>query len=1385
MKSIADYFHISEKICANSFEVTDSMETSSSKNSHIFVQKVKLNIQLKESSETCTLTSPVVKKASSEKNQRVNVEDNVCKDSTSQEKDADATANNLLKGKDDNVAHEMRMKNIGRRKRVAALEKPASKQIKRLKHSYVIVESDSVDDDDDDNIIEDDDDDDDNCGGGGDVKRKGKRATKKAFKESRSSSQKQKKKRKADMGDSARAEGRSGAKRLRVSPKALRQLKDRNSDKRVLPTVKHEIKSTDCGNLLEENPVLPDENTLKKNNMFGKLDITITKSDRIVNNVKVSTAESESEINCDEMSTDNKIEITVSSSLSDCEQKKKKQNNCHNNVSPDEETRRQSNLFNYFGKVSKQDIKSKPDRIEVQAIVHTPVSSFRGKNTNSKLRIKKPKKGKASSHAAEAADEIEVLGSEDLSVNQDEGTNARNAEAITVAENSQLNTSVSSIVNEDIKEKLSSPGKGWKLRIRLRDATADGNEELSSTGTSNSKHSFFKQCQEKKEETFLQEKTTSVHTTSRRNRLSLSNNHSVLNEMDLSSSEAETSAVSQITQVIDSETTRSSKVCKSPEKLKAKECLRLAPVFTKKTTKKLKPDADSILAKKSFLESGVPETLKKTVELSRLAEEQEQVLPIFPAISHIQQLDSEDIWKLPCVALPLKSGVQELNEANYSSKIWLLRELVEVNKDRVIVNCREKHTFPCDILCKIVSDIKSQNSDLPVRRLFKNLTNKYILGKGGDNKEQNTDIRKKKKRLRNRKSKQHEIQKLQKINDPEPTISWCEKYKPVNSNEVLGTKRMAVQLKKWLESWKLRSKDTKKQNKKIRNGASSSDEEFEYSESSGGSDFNKAAILLGPHGSGKTSSVYAVANELGFEVLEINASSRRTGKRILADLQEATQSHRIGVPGADSNQSTITKIFKRGKGNSKTDSNERSMKKEMSLILVEEVDIVFDDYDEGFVSALSTLVTTSKRPVIFTATDENCLQVTRLVDKHLVLKYDIVPSRILNIWLQLLCLLEGVRVSSAAIKNVLEFTHYDIRKSMMLLQFWVLSGGENFPFDCVSNDDSLHRVVCSESADNSNLSWSSLSEEVTIPEESANCTCLFTNCNNSLSHELNIPFPLDLCGVWWNLAPLLGLPQVKLRERREVLLCGNKQPKKKECETFLYYDSDSADDDKEKKSWFDVADSIEDDKHVSCDSERVQNSNIQTPNKCSNKVIKAMADLMDSLSSVDVMNFTVDKCIGNSGYQELKVHCWDQKPQDSTSLLEDQTAFSALELPSLAHCLTERSIAACIKDLNILDPQKYNHVLPSHETVRLISEEHFLSSAVWDIVPQSCWLSRNAMSTDYCPLIRSMSRLQDSHLRIEQMATTRCRQRYFHYLKDLGTSADIATCKALCSVLNN
>jgi DNA polymerase III delta prime subunit len=116
------------------------------------------------------------------------------------------------------------------------------------------------------------------------------------------------------------------------------------------------------------------------------------------------------------------------------------------------------------------------------------------------------------------------------------------------------------------------------------------------------------------------------------------------------------------------------------------------------------------------------------------------------------------------------------------------------------------------------------------------------------------------------------------IDGQKECLLWTEKYKPSNSSEIIGHKRAVKTLKTWLEDWN-----------KSDNRVDTIDDEFYdcLSES------NTCLLICGPTGSGKTSMVYAIAEELKYKVLELNASMKRNARIISRIVGEATQSHHM------------------------------------------------------------------------------------------------------------------------------------------------------------------------------------------------------------------------------------------------------------------------------------------------------------------------------------------------------------------------------------------------------------------------------------------------------------------------------------------------------------
>ena len=91
-----------------------------------------------------------------------------------------------------------------------------------------------------------------------------------------------------------------------------------------------------------------------------------------------------------------------------------------------------------------------------------------------------------------------------------------------------------------------------------------------------------------------------------------------------------------------------------------------------------------------------------------------------------------------------------------------------------------------------------------------------------------------------------EIRKRAKTTSEE---TWVVKHGPKTVSQMVGNEASRFGFVRWLEMWK-------------RGG--------------------KPAILVGPSGVGKTSLVYALASEMGYTILELNASDARTKARIEA-----------------------------------------------------------------------------------------------------------------------------------------------------------------------------------------------------------------------------------------------------------------------------------------------------------------------------------------------------------------------------------------------------------------------------------------------------------------------------------------------------------------------
>nr|WKN12650.1 Atad5a [Cryptopsaras couesii] len=364
---------------------------------------------------------------------------------------------------------------------------------------------------------------------------------------------------------------------------------------------------------------------------------------------------------------------------------------------------------------------------------------------------------------------------------------------------------------------------------------------------------------------------------------------------------------------------------------------------------------------------------------------------------------------------------------------------------------------------------------------------------------------------------------------------WTDKYQPQHSNDIIGNTASVKRLHSWLKEWKLRAdREESKKQKEKKQGEDSSDTDWNCGEedSQDGEDMLCNTMLItGPTGVGKTAAVYACAQELGFKVFEVNASSQRSGRLILSQLKEATQSHQVDSQGVNAHKpayfnsygtsssagslrpgssprkinspgrvasprkhpqspraakrgglapTSLANFFKIGRPTNKETPNakkieqaaesknvskatecgskhkhpavksptaatagaksdeEQSKKTATSLILFEEVDVIFAD-DSGFLAAIKTFMTTTKRPVILTTSDP---AFSTMFDGNFEEIHFKAPSLSdAGCFLRLLCLAEDMRIDHRDVSSLLRLNGCDMRQSLLQLQFWARSGG--------------------------------------------------------------------------------------------------------------------------------------------------------------------------------------------------------------------------------------------------------------------------------------------------------------------------------------------------------
>ena len=226
---------------------------------------------------------------------------------------------------------------------------------------------------------------------------------------------------------------------------------------------------------------------------------------------------------------------------------------------------------------------------------------------------------------------------------------------------------------------------------------------------------------------------------------------------------------------------------------------------------------------------------------------------------------------------------------------------------------------------------------------------------------------------------------------------WADKYMPKVIADIVGNQQQLKNLENWLDNWDdCILKDNKQEEKKTGKKTS----RYENINA-------RAAIISGPPGIGKTSSVRVLTKNKGYRAFELNASDKR-------------------------NKDTINNSVGFLMNNTTLSLNDISTNTK-NIIIMDEVDGMAGNEDKGGIKALIDIVKKTKVPIIFICNDIYSPKLKSLLNYCYDIRFNRPDKRQIVFRLLDICKKEGVFVDNQTLTYIVENFGNDIRQTINYL----------------------------------------------------------------------------------------------------------------------------------------------------------------------------------------------------------------------------------------------------------------------------------------------------------------------------------------------------------------